>query len=361
MLKSIIDRALHLSSSPVLLHFTLPILMLYLIIGTIAQKYIGLYDATQTFFAAWILWLGPLPLPGMPPVLALIAINLCGKLIFKSPWFLSNAGIIITHIGALLLLAGGLLTAAFSTEGYIDIPVGGKSNTISDYHARTFVIEDETGNTIAQFNHTALIPKQEIQTPFKLTILGSCRNCRIQHRVDTTRKYHGMAQFMSLTPDKPKNTNEENMGGVTFRVEGISPEQDGIYLVLEDVPKLPEFKINEKTYRISLRKSRRTLPFTLELLDFKREVYPGTDKPKSYESIVRIHDGGAQWQTTISMNAPLRYKGYTFFQSSFIATADGNISVLAAVWNVGRTFPYIASITMGLGILIHILMRRRKS
>ncbi len=93
------DTILGLFSSPVLLHYALPVLMVCLIIGTVAQKYIGLYEATQIFFAAPFFWLGPVPLPGLPVVLGLIALNLAGKLIFKSPWHWRNAGIIITHLG----------------------------------------------------------------------------------------------------------------------------------------------------------------------------------------------------------------------------------------------------------------------
>ena len=57
------------------------------------------------------------------------------------------------------------------------------------------------------------------------------------------------------------------------------------------------------------------------------------------------------------MNEPLRYKGYTFYQSSFIETPDGETSVLAAVKNYGRMFPYISSIIMCIGLLIHLFMK----
>ena len=360
MQKTITAKTLHLFSSPVLLHYTLPVLMLCLIIGTIAQKYIGLYEATRIFFASPFLWLGPVPLPGLPLILALIALNLTGKLLFKSPWTIRSSGIIITHIGALMLLVGGLLTAMFSTEGYVELVPQKKTTIVSDYHAREFVIENQNGESALTLDHNALMIGQTIPTPFSITIVDLCRHCKIEKRTDADETFHGMAQHMKLIPATLKTINEENMGGVTFRVDGVSADSNGTYVVLEDIPQNPEFKIGDQTYRVALRKSRRNLPFSIELLDFKREVYAGTDKPKSYESTVRIHDNGMEWQSVISMNAPLRYKGYTFFQSSFIATPDGDISVLAAVWNVGRTFPYISSLTMGFGILLHLILRSRR-
>ena len=66
------------------------------------------------------------------------------------------------------------------------------------------------------------------------------------------------------------------------------------------------------------------------------------------------------------MNEPLRHKGYTFFQASFIDDSDVETTVLATVKNYGRLFPYISSIIMSIGLLIHLLlmipkMVRRKS
>jgi cytochrome c biogenesis protein ResB len=152
--------------------------------------------------------------------------------------------------------------------------------------------------------------------------------------------------------------DEENMAGLTFAVKG--EEIEDVYVVLENVPKLPEIEIAGETYRFELRKQRRTLPFQIELLEFRREMHPGTDLAKAYSSRVRITDGAAQWESLIRMNEPLRYKGYTLFQSSFIETPDGDISVLAVVWNAGRSFPYISGLVMCLGIIVHLFVRRKK-
>jgi hypothetical protein len=54
------------------------------------------------------------------------------------------------------------------------------------------------------------------------------------------------------------------------------------------------------------------------------------------------------------MNEPLRHKGYTFFQSSFIEGPDSETSVFAVVKNYGRLFPYISSIIMCVGLLFHL-------
>ncbi len=129
---------------------------------------------------------------------------------------------------------------------------------------------------------------------------------------------------------------------------------------MEDVPKIPSIEVKNNTYSFVLRREQRILPFSITLLDFEKEVHPGTEMAKEYQSTVRVQDGDLQWESVISMNEPLRYKGYTFFQSSFLQTPKGDVSVLAVVWNVGRAFPYISGITMCIGLILHLFMRRRK-
>jgi hypothetical protein len=60
------------------------------------------------------------------------------------------------------------------------------------------------------------------------------------------------------------------------------------------------------------------------------------------------------------MNEPLRYKGYTFYQSSFSLRPDGEYSVLSVVRNKGRVFPYLASLLIFAGLLLHLVIRLRE-
>ena len=283
------------------------------------------------------------------------------KLIFKSPWTIKNSGTIITHIGAILLLLGGLFTALFSSEGYVDLAPGEKKAFVSDYHARELVLINENGETVQTFMHKSLLENDVIKIPdlqIGIEILEACRNCEIKQRRFVQENYFGMAQHMELHPGPLRHEDEENMAGLTFAVNGS--ENDGVYVALENVPRFPEISVNDQTFQFVLRKQQRTLPFKIELLEFKREIYPGTNLAKSYSSRVRIIDGNAQWESLIRMNEPLRYKGYTLFQSSFIGTPNGDVSVLAVVWNAGRAFPYISGIVMCIGMIIHLLMRRKR-
>jgi hypothetical protein len=98
------------------------------------------------------------------------------------------------------------------------------------------------------------------------------------------------------------------------------------------------------------------LPMTIKLLDFTKSVHPGTDIPKSFSSRVEISTVGARRQAVISMNRPLRCRGYTFFQSSYGQDGrGGESSTFLVVRNSGRWLPYAASALLILGLAGHFL------
>ena len=95
-------------------------------------------------------------------------------------------------------------------------------------------------------------------------------------------------------------------------------------------------------------RAKRTLPFAVKLDDFVVEYHQGTRKAKNFFSHVTVIDGDISWPFLIEMNKPLRYQGYSLFQSSYDIAPDGSeASVLTVVENKGQWFPYVLS-------LIHI-------
>ena len=367
--RKILKKITNLLSGPTLLHYSIPVLIAYLVVGTISQKYIGLYDSTKIFFSAPFIWLGPIPLPGVPIVLGVIFVNLSFKLLFKSPWKLQKAGIFVTHIGAMFLLLGGLFTALYSHEGYIALGADEKKSYVTDYHIRELRILDDEGAVLHSVNQKRLYEGKTIDVPnapAKIQIVETCRNCKIVKRdeADDRYAYEGMAQHMSLMPDRLRVEDEENLSGVMFAFiennQTDKTEKSQAHVMIEDIPQTPSIETDKGIFHFNLGRQIRDIPFKVELLEFEREMYPGTDMAKSYSSRVRIYDGSSQWESLISMNEPLRYKGYTLFQSSFLETETGDISVLTVVWNAGRAFPYISGITMCIGLSLHLMLGFRR-
>lgn len=348
---------------PAIMFWTMPWLMVLLAAGTIAQKYIGLYEAQRLFFSSFVLWLGPVPLPGGYTTIGIVFLCLLAKFITESRWSWARSGIILAHFGALVLLAGGLLTALTAREGYVVIDEGAESAVIEDYHARVMTISMD-GDIIAT------IPQKDLRVgrilgmdeglPFNIEILSAMRNGRPEAQTDTTGAHNlplrGPAAKVRMISIAPEIQNENNHGSVLMAVRGTGAETDGIYLATEIMPLYPQFDVKDHAYEVRFRKATTELPFALALSDITKETHPGMDMARAYRSQVTIKDEGTSWPAEISMNNPLRYKGYTFYQSSYIQRENGETTVLSAVWNAGRLFPYIASAIISIGLILHLLI-----
>lgn len=338
-------------AGPGVIFYTLPWLMLLLIVGTVLQRDLGLYDAQRRFFSAWIVWLGPLPLPGAYTALAVITLGLLVKFLFYSPWRLNQSGIILSHLGVLVLLIGGMLTALTQSEAYMPIKEGEIVRSASDYHDRIITIAGDGRDAISLPFADVAAGTRIPGLPFAVTVDFVCRNCT-PVAVKEAGQRRGLAAEVSLRNAPNDASDEANLSGIEFTVTG-SADADGTYLIMEEIPHTPD--IDGHVFSIGRRPL--PLPFALELKDFRRKFHPGTDMPRGFSSDVVVHDGGVVWPYHIRMNEPLRYKGYTFYQASFSVRPDGEYSVLSVVRNEGRIFPYIASALLFAGLLLHVVLR----
>ncbi len=345
-------------ASPAILFYTLPWLMVLLIAGTIAQKDLGIYLAQKMFFSSWILWFGPFPLPGAYPVLGLMTLCLLAKFLLYSPWRAHQSGIILAHLGVLILLIGGMITAATQTEGFLSLKEEQSGNTVSDYHSRILRIE-KNGKDFAAIPYDKLRKGEAVSVdlPFFVKIEDLCQNC-IPAWVENPEGRQGFAQKVTLQQRPLEKENEANLYGATFSISGAA-KQDGIYVSMEEIPRKAEIKAGGDVYALSIDRARTILPFEITLKNFTRDMHPGTDMARGFSSDIIVQDGAVKWPYKIRMNEPLRYKGYTFYQASFSVRPDGEYSVFSVVRNKGRIFPYIASAIIFAGLLLHVIIRLR--
>jgi len=348
---------------PVILFYALPWLMLLLTLGTLAQREMGLYAAQKMYFSSWFFWLGPLPLPGTYLTIGLIFFSLLCKFLYASPWRREHTGIIITHLGVLLLLLGGIVTAFTAKEGFMRIAPGESQNIYMDYYQREFAVT-KNGEDFLIVPHQKLYSDKVIthpELPFHIHLDLYCLNCKAFPNGEPSEKDRGTAEKIKLTEDNPRKEYEVNQVGAQLTISGLDEDQNGQYIILEGLPHIPSLSHKNDIYEITLRRAQTSLPFSVELENFERDYHPGTQTARSYQSDVIVHDMGVSWPVNIHMNAPLRYKGYTFYQSSFIESPLGDITVLNVVRNSGQIFPYISTAIILLGLLIHVILRLRQS
>lgn len=346
---------------PNILFYALPYLMLLLVVGTIAQREIGLFQATQTYFSSWFFWYGFLPLPGGYFVTAAIFLSLCAKFFLKSEWHWRKSGILLTHLGVMILLVGGILTALTQKEGFLIIHEGEQAHLVNDYHKRGLFIS-KNGEPLLRFANDSLTNLPSFNLPgtdIEISIVNHCKNCTFVPALENSPNTKGLAQQVALKPARTLMQEEANLSGITFDVSGSGTGQDGTYIATEAAPHPVELILKGDSYKLELRRAQRPLPFDLALDQFRKEFHPGTGTARHFQSDLRIIDGGAEWPAQIQMNEPLRYKGFTFFQSSFTQSPKGEATILAVVENQGRLFPYIATGIIALGLILQLLIRMR--
>jgi hypothetical protein len=90
-------------------------------------------------------------------------------------------------------------------------------------------------------------------------------------------------------------------------------------------------------------------------VDFRHDVYPGTEIPKNFSSRVRLMRPatGEDREVLIYMNNPLRYAGETYYQASFDTDNEGTI--LQVVKNPSWLAPYAACVLVSAGLVIQFM------
>jgi ABC-type transport system involved in cytochrome c biogenesis permease subunit len=351
------------------------ILIVLTVWGTIFQAEHGLYAAQQKFFHSWVfLLLGFIPFPGTVLTMAVLFINLCFALIFRVGYRWSNIGNILTHLGIIILLVGGFYTFNYSEESVLSLQEGESSRFTSSNYDWEFAVWQEAGGKRKTFavDSNGFSSNREVSFEplnLKIKINDYFPNSEIitqQGNPGMLSAGHGPINASGIKalkklPSSPEPVQDQ--AGIIFDI--VSPAMSRPILLYGGDNTPTSVSIDGKTYGFSLRKKRFQLPVSIQLLDFKKVMYPGSEIPKSYESLVMVKTEGLEREVQISMNKPLRFKDITMFQSSYFIDRNGTeYSILAVVKNAGRLMPYISSLLIFLGIGIHffiMLFRRKKT
>ena len=117
--------------------------MVLVFVGTVDQKYIGLYQSQKKYFSSMILWIWYIPLPGGLLTMLILTLNLIAFFFKKNVWNKKKLGVLIVHFGSILLLIGGGLTYLFSNEGAMQLTTKNKKTnkrqTKASKHTKTYV------------------------------------------------------------------------------------------------------------------------------------------------------------------------------------------------------------------------------
>jgi len=359
--------------------------MILVFIATLAQVNLGVW-AVQTRYFRSLFVMAPVrgsslwvPIfPGGYLIGGLLLVNLAAVLVRRFGFAWRHAGLWLAHSGLVLLLLGEFLSGLMQRESLMRLDQG-ETKAYSESSMRyELAVVDATN---PQFDDVVAIPAEVLDK------LGPIQNPKLPFRVQATLYYPNSDVRMRSQVQNPPSVaadqgfgatlavlplpvtyrpDERNLPSALVRLDG--PEGPiGTWLISSLLTEAQTISFQGRTFELRMRPVRYYQPFTLTLLKFSHDRYPGTDIPKNFSSRVRLRtdDGGADREVLIYMNNPLRHGGLTFYQAGF--ENSDRTSVFQVVRNPSWLLPYISCVLMGLGLTIHFgihltgFLRRRSA
>ena len=400
LIKKIVSFFTSLKLTVTLLAFSIVLVF----VGTLAQADEGLYGAQAHYFKQWLV-IGanlfghkiPLILPGGYLLGVLLLVNLISAHIYRFQLTRNKIGIQLAHAGVIVLLVGQLATDMLAHEMQMHF-VEGETRSYSE-SATDYELIFVSGNEVTAIPEKLLKAGGEIKIenlPFNLRVKEHWHNSDLNFRAPMLKNLpplttNGVAlNFDFKKIDDVKAMDQKNVPTVVLEFltptgslgTWVASDWVGDMTLVEAVRNgyaqmgagmaqkiagqlaAPQTIVaGGKSFTFTLRPARVRHPFTLTLLKATHTVYPGTDIPKDFRSRVRIDNAqtGEQREVEISMNHPLRYGGYTYYQYQMdagqMAEQAGRkpSSVLSVVRNPSWLTPYVGCALVGAGLLIQFL------
>ncbi len=376
------------------------LLTLLTFMGTLEQADTALFDVQRDYFESVFLVSDvldfPVPMPGAYLLLALLFVNLIvgGMLRLKRTW--SRAGIFVIHLGVALLLIGGFVEFTTSIKGYLPVyegePFTDRDNNGVYDEGEPFADVDRNGVRMEPRAGKRFLSHESRDLVVRMRPDGTTVR---EWRIPTDRLKAATSQRVTISLD----------GGPTFEVYGYRRNAairkgrgegsiDGrVLMALDDDPKQAErnmpacfvsiqrgsdepmvglvsaeqeapFVVGDGKERIAFDLLKRgwELPFSVVLRRGVEKKYPGTNMPSEYSSYITMIEDGVREPMHITMNEPLRHKGYTLYQSGMnviTKTRHGPLmqSVFSVVKNPADSIPLVACVIILIGMLIQFGMK----
>ncbi len=348
--------------------------MLLVFLGTLAQVHLGIHAVQERYFQSLIIFWSPpgagwkIPiLPGGYLLGTVLLVNLITAHAVRFQLTKKKIGIILLHFGVILLLIGQLLTGLFARETQMRIDEGqtiGYSEAPREVELVVIDKEDPNFDQVVAIPEAVLARGGTIQNPtlpFTLNIRQFMPNTHLAMRSQVAQARPSLAtagfgpKIVAEEAPRTVKDDERDLSAAYVEVNGTQGSL-GTWLVSNAISEAQPVTVNGRTYELMMRQRRFYKQFAITLLDFAHDRYAGTDIPKNFSSKVRLIDleRNENREVLISMNDPLRYRGFTFYQSGF----DNNdkTTILQVVKNPAMLLPYIACGLVAAGLLVQFSM-----
>jgi len=352
-------------------------LMVLVLACTLAQVRLGTTGAVDHFMRAWVVW-WDLPastlsipvFPGGAAVGLVLAVNLLSSAAKRLELSWRKAGLWIVHAGLILLVVGEFVTGAFQVDTQLVFEEGQTTNFVESPSHLELALIDTTGPGV---DEVYSVPDRMLAREGDIRVPGTPVTLRVKefhlNSVLSMRQpgdppspaTAGVGPSVSVRPAPPVTTDDR----VNLAAAFVEPVADGrsygTWLVSNGLGQPQRFVHEGRTWELEMRRQRTYLPYALTLKDFTHDVYPGTNIPKNFSSLVHLANPGTgeSRDVLIYMNQPLRYDGKAFYQSSF--GKNDTLSILQVVENPGWLLPYLSTVLVTVGLLVHFGISLRRA
>lgn len=341
--------------------------MILVFAATLDQVELGIWSVQEKYFRSFVVYaaVGPLTVPVFPGGYAiggLLLANLVAAHFHRFVFTWRRAGIVATHLGLILLLVGELLSGLWQRDYHLRLDTGETRSYAESFQRHELVLIDvsrpefDTVYAIPDTRLTRRDPLTHAGLPFGLTVKSYYPNSTLRVRAAAAE---GAGEQLTAVPlPITHRPDERNVPSAIVEVAPVG-EPVGTYLVSAHVTEPQIFSADGRDWQIALRAQRAYQPFSLTLLEFRHDRHEGTEIPRNFSSRLRLMtpDGREDREVAISMNEPLRYGGFTFYQAGF--ENNDRTTVLQVVRNPSWMIPYLACglVTLGLALQfgLHLL------
>jgi hypothetical protein len=365
----LLDRLINFFTSLKLTVACLVLGMVLVFAGTLAQVDLGLYKAQNEFFRSFFIFWGPkgadwkIPVfPGGYLVGGVLLVNLVASHFKRFHLSRDKAGIWMIHAGLILLLVGQLMTDMLSRESALHLREGEAKNYSESERQAELAVVDTTEadlDKVLAIPQGVLTARKEIEhreLPFALKVKSFYANSAVSKRAADASEPPAASQGLgpqAIVREAPRVTDMDHRDVPSAVVEVVTAQGSlGTWLVSEYIEQPQSFNYNGRTYSLTMRPRRYYKPYSIQLVQFRHDLYAGTSIPKNFSSRVQLQrpDTGENRQVLIYMNNPLRYAGETYYQASF--DPDDHGTILQVVHNPSWITPYFSCILVGLGLVV---------
>ena len=377
--------------------------LLYILAGTLGLLTVYLVFAAQSAYPGDA---------GMRIMWQLIKAGLAGVVMLVGTVLLykKRGGVALVHLGVGLMMFGQFWVSKYDVEEQMPIGEGETVSYAQDIRQTELAIidsSDERQDEVVAIPRSLLLASRaggpgwlehgspvgndgvirHEHLPFDLQVLEYFKNADVRdvrpqsEDDDAARSEHenladrGLGLRLIAVPVRAStgtdNSDRADWAAAYVKLTGKDGSELGTYMLAQALSAKDHVQVGDETYEISLRFKRNYKPYSVTLLDVRKDDYLGTSMAQNFSSDVHLveKERGTDRKIHIWMNNPLRYAGETFYQSGYSGPPDfpSETTTLSVVTNSGWMIPYVACMVVAVGLLAHFggvllrFLRRRDS